>query len=60
MKILNFRNGLRFLGAAALAAAPILKAADTRLPRDFGGATPLEWSVRMARSEIGRLGDRLE
>jgi len=26
---------------------------------NFGGATPLQWSVRMADSEIARLGDRL-
>src|SRR5436190_15192274 len=26
---------------------------------DFGGATPLQWSVRMADSEMARRGDRL-
>jgi len=29
------------------------------LPPQFGGATPLEWSARMADSEMTRLGDRL-
>ncbi len=28
-------------------------------PREFGGATPLEWSARMADSEIARRGDSL-
>ena len=27
-------------------------------PKDFGGATPLQWSVRMADSETERMGDR--
>ncbi|AOS44485.1 Unsaturated rhamnogalacturonyl hydrolase YteR [Lacunisphaera limnophila] len=39
---------------AAFAAA--LPAAD--LPRQFAGATPLEWSVKLADSEIARLGDK--
>src|SRR5690606_26537217 len=28
-------------------------------PREFAGATPLEWSVHMANSEIARRGDSL-
>jgi unsaturated rhamnogalacturonyl hydrolase len=28
-------------------------------PREFAGATPLQWSVRMADSEMARRGDRL-
>ena len=28
-------------------------------PEAFGGATPLQWSVRIADSEVGRLGNRL-
>jgi unsaturated rhamnogalacturonyl hydrolase len=38
----------------------ISRAADTVLPREFAGATPLQWSVRMADSEMARLGDSLE
>lgn len=34
-------------------------AAGANLPREFNGATPLQWSVRMADSETARLGDRL-
>ena len=34
-------------------------AAERSLPRDFGGATPLEWSVRMADSEMARRDDKL-
>lgn len=29
------------------------------LPQQFGGATPLDWSQRMARSEMQRYGDKL-
>lgn len=38
-----------------LAATPLV-AAD--LPRKFNGATPLEWSVKLADSEMARRGDR--
>jgi unsaturated rhamnogalacturonyl hydrolase len=31
----------------------------SELPREFKGATPLEWSVRMAQSEMERRGDSL-
>ena len=27
-------------------------------PQKFGDATPLEWSVRMAKSEMGRVGEK--
>ena len=37
----------------------VLFAADTAVPRKFGDATPLEWSVRLARSEMTRKGDRM-
>src|SRR5215831_13003143 len=33
--------------------------ATTSIPREFSGATPLQWSIRMADSEIARLGDKL-
>ena len=36
------------------------EASETPDSRDFRGATPLEWSVRMADSEIERLGDSLD
>ena len=29
------------------------------LPQQFGGATPLDWSQRMGRSEMQRYGERL-
>jgi unsaturated rhamnogalacturonyl hydrolase len=32
----------------------------TMAPTKFGGATPLEWSQRMAESEVARRGDSLE
>ena len=43
---------------------PLLLAAsavgdDQSLPKEFGGSSPLEWSVRMADSEISRRGDSL-
>jgi unsaturated rhamnogalacturonyl hydrolase len=44
--------------ALLLAAAAFLGAAET--PRTFGGATPLEWSERLAQSEMKRLGNTLE
>ena len=31
----------------------------TELPQKFSGATPLEWSVKMAQSEMARRGDSL-
>src|SRR5690349_14997232 len=34
-------------------------AADSSLPKEFAGATPLQWSVRMAKSEMDRRGDSL-
>jgi unsaturated rhamnogalacturonyl hydrolase len=33
--------------------------ADQSLPKEFSGSSPLEWSVRMADSEISRRGDSL-
>jgi unsaturated rhamnogalacturonyl hydrolase len=36
-----------------------LAAAQASEVRQFNGATPLEWSQRMARSEMARYGDRL-
>jgi unsaturated rhamnogalacturonyl hydrolase len=44
---------------ASLVAAAALRAANLPAAGDFAGATPLQWSVRMADSEIGRRGERL-
>ncbi len=55
--IVHFR--LRSLCLAALVAAPALRAADTPVPGEFAGRTPLQWSVRLADSEMARRGDRL-
>ncbi len=43
----------------AASSAGVAHAADQVLPREFGGAAPLEWSVRMAQSEMARRGDNL-
>lgn len=37
----------------------ILAFADDSLPRKFNGATPLEWSRRLAKSEMSRRGETL-
>jgi unsaturated rhamnogalacturonyl hydrolase len=41
---------------ALLAALPLLAAAQ---PAEFGGASPLEWSRRLAQSEMARKGDTM-
>jgi unsaturated rhamnogalacturonyl hydrolase len=43
--------------AAALLAPAVRGSAEE--PRAFNGASPLQWSVRMADSETARLGDKL-
>jgi unsaturated rhamnogalacturonyl hydrolase len=43
---------LSFFAAAAISVA-------AELPRKFNGATPLEWSQRLARSEMARRGDTM-
>ena len=45
------------LGLILATAAPLLAA---ELPQKFDGATPLEWSQRLADSEMKRLGNSLE
>ncbi len=45
--------------SAALFATPILRAADAPPSNEFAGSTPLQWSVRMADSEMARRGDSL-
>lgn len=49
--------GLTGLAIAATGLAGCV--ADRWIPREFGGATPLQWSVRMADSEMARRGDKL-
>ncbi len=55
----NFSAGLRLVLLTACSAAVAVRAADAPLPRAFAGATPLEWSVRLADSEMARRGDSL-
>jgi unsaturated rhamnogalacturonyl hydrolase len=38
---------------------PTLRAVEPATPMPFNGATPLQWSVRMADSEMARRGDSL-
>jgi unsaturated rhamnogalacturonyl hydrolase len=54
---LTFR--FRLLLGALLLVAPALQAADSSLPREFAGNTPLQWSVRMGDSEMARRGNSL-
>jgi unsaturated rhamnogalacturonyl hydrolase len=44
---------------SAVLAAAASRAADPPLPREFGGSTPLQWSVRLADSEMARRGANL-
>jgi unsaturated rhamnogalacturonyl hydrolase len=44
---------------ALLSIGETVWAADAPVAAEFKGATPLQWSVRMADSEMERLGDRL-
>jgi len=38
----------------------LLRAEAPSVPRTFAGATPLDWSARLARDEIARRGDSLD
>jgi unsaturated rhamnogalacturonyl hydrolase len=59
MKISFARIGL--LSSLALLAAGAVSCVTQAAPdRKFDGATPLEWSVRLANSEIARRGDSLQ
>ncbi len=51
------RYSLNSLCLTALLVVPLLRADDDPPPREFNGATPLQWSVRMADSEMARRGD---
>jgi unsaturated rhamnogalacturonyl hydrolase len=44
---------------AALLSTSCAQLTSAPSPAEFGGATPLEWSVRMADSEVDRMGDSL-
>ena len=53
---------LMILCLTAMLIAPVCRAIDNSsaaTPKEFGGATPLQWSVRMADSETVRRGDSL-
>ena len=52
-------NRILFLTGVACLFALASCATRSALPARFDGATPLQWSVRMADSEIARRGDRL-
>ena len=49
----------RFIGLVLLFASVAAFAKDTWAPKQFSGASPLEWSIRMADSEMARRGDTL-
>ncbi|HMP82890.1 MAG TPA: glycoside hydrolase family 88 protein, partial [Verrucomicrobiota bacterium] len=61
MKTAHPRQLLTLLPLAALLVAPSCRGVESAAsaPKEFNGATPLQWSVRMADSETERLGDRL-
>lgn len=61
MKIdFRFRSGVTLLLLVLLALPSCRTAVSVTAPaaKEFQGATPLEWSVRMANSETARLGDK--
>jgi len=43
----------------AFAALALVSCATAKDPKEFSGATPLQWSQRLAGSEMARLGDSL-
>jgi unsaturated rhamnogalacturonyl hydrolase len=49
---------LTVFATAALTSCRTAGPAGANVPREFNGATPLEWSVRLADSETARLGDK--
>ncbi len=52
-------NSHRTFLLIAWLAATAVRGTEAPLPREFAGATPLQWSVRMADSEITRRGGSL-
>src|ERR1017187_338849 len=55
----TFNRPFILLSLAGFLSAAIPGLADSSLPSEFAGATPLQWSVRLAESEIARRGDSL-
>jgi unsaturated rhamnogalacturonyl hydrolase len=55
----TFNRILFFLGMAGFFVLPVSCATQAAPPGTFSGATPLQWSVRMADSEMARRGDSL-
>ena len=54
-----FNRSLLLFSLAGFLSTALHCPADSSLPREFAGATPLQWSVRVADSEIARRGDSL-
>src|SRR3954467_5318821 len=59
MKRIGFSKLYAFTLATFVSTVQCFAAEQISSPKEFFGATPLEWSVRMARSEMGRRGDTL-
>jgi unsaturated rhamnogalacturonyl hydrolase len=61
MKELFNPSSCRFLHSSffILTSCLLASCATAAAPQKFSGATPLEWSVRLADSEMARLGDKL-
>ena len=55
----NMTRILLLLLGTTFFTTPILHAADAPPSNEFAGSTPLQWSVRMADSEMARRGDSL-
>jgi hypothetical protein len=54
-----YNRPLLLFGLAGFLATVLPCPADPFSPRGFAGATPLQWSVQRADSEIARRGDSL-
>jgi unsaturated rhamnogalacturonyl hydrolase len=59
MKHNHFPERLFALFATSVILSTILVSRAENSPENFGGATPLQWSVRMADSEVARSGTTL-
>lgn len=60
-EIFNLPAAKSFMAVAVLIVlAPFLSGAETAPQKDFNAHAPLDWSVRMANSEMARLGDKLD
>ncbi|TAK93008.1 MAG: hypothetical protein EPO07_18735, partial [Verrucomicrobia bacterium] len=53
------RQSFVLIPILALLSSPATRGFAAAPPKEFSGATPLEWSVRMADSETARRGDKL-